>query len=538
MKSLLIIDDSKAILNTIEYIANYSGRLKPYTALSYKEAEELISQHSFFAAIVDLNLPDCIEGEAVKLTTSHSIPSIVLTGSINQTLRKTIKQFPIVDYIVKLDEHSIFSSVLAAEALLNFENESVLIVDPNITNGSELKQYLQRLYFNAIHVESAERALELLSQDKQFRVIITEQNLPEMNGIHFIQELRKVKFKNHPVIFGMSSSENIEVKLLFLKSGAQDFFIKPLVPEEIYPKIANILQMGEQEQRLEHYVQMINKYVITSETDLLGRITYASDAFCHISGYSKEELIGQNHNIMRHSTMPVEIYQDLWETIKRGKSWTSEIKNKKKNNDFYWVKIHIDTIYDKSGDAIGYRAIKEDITDKKYIELESLTDSMTDLYNRRYYNKYFPKLLNIGIREKKPVAMILLDVDHFKLYNDTYGHQKGDTVLAAIGSILKNVCQRGNDTPFRMGGEEFGVLSFNNDIKQIECLANKLCEAIKSLNIIHKYNSAAGVVTASFGIISTSQNDQLNMEQLYSEADKALYIAKKSGRNQVCRTEM
>ncbi|MCP3852071.1 MAG: diguanylate cyclase [Gammaproteobacteria bacterium] len=537
MKHLLIIDDSIAILKSIEFIVNSSGKYKPYLASSYSEAKSLIDKCSFFAAIVDLNLPDCNEGEAVKLTCSHDIPSIVLTGTINDSLRNKIKQFPIVDYIFKSDEESIFSAVFSAESLLNFEKEKLLLVDPNKESALNLKSYFQRLTFDVTLANCAESALTLLKMDNQFKVIITEQHLPDDDGVHLIQSIKKLKFQRSPVIFAIIDSDDSDSKTLLLKSGAQDVLNKPINSEEIYLKLANILHMREQESRIDRYMTMINNHVITSETDLHGNITYVSSAFCNISGYTKEELIGKNHNLVRHPDMSSEVYEDLWETIQSGSMWQGEIKNKCKDGSYYWGSVYIEPVLDKGGDCIGYRAILEDITDKKHIEQESLTDSMTDLYNRRYYNQVFPRLLSMGKREGRPVAMILLDVDHFKLYNDNYGHQKGDDVLTAIGTTLKETCQRGNDTPFRMGGEEFGVLSFNSDTRQIEAFAKKLCKAIESLSIPHEYNSASDFVTASFGVISTSSNQALDMDQLYSEADKALYQAKESGRNQVCYSE-
>ena len=124
-----------------------------------------------------------------------------------------------------------------------------------------------------------------------------------------------------------------------------------------------------------------------------------------------------------------------------------------------------------------------------------------------------------------------------KQYNDTYGHQKGDDVLIAIGGVLKYVCQRGSDTPFRLGGEEFGVLSASANINQIETLANKIREEIEALKIPHQNNSASEFVTASFGVISTDSEQQLSMDQLYSQVDEALYHAKENGRNQVSRAQ-
>ena len=93
---------------------------------------------------------------------------------------------------------------------------------------------------------------------------------------------------------------------------------------------------------LKSHADIIDRYVITSSTDVNGMITSVSQAFCDISGYTQEELIGHNHNIVRHPEMTADIYRELWETITTGKAWTGEIKNRKKNGDFYWVLIHIE----------------------------------------------------------------------------------------------------------------------------------------------------------------------------------------------------
>jgi PAS domain S-box-containing protein len=115
-------------------------------------------------------------------------------------------------------------------------------------------------------------------------------------------------------------------------------------------------------------LQIYDSHVIFSKTDTKGIITHASDAFCKISGYSKKELIGKPHNVLRHPDMPKETFKKLWETIQAGKVWTGEIKNLKKNGTYYWVDAEIQPQYNKKKELIGYSAIRHDITDAKEIE--------------------------------------------------------------------------------------------------------------------------------------------------------------------------
>ena len=111
-----------------------------------------------------------------------------------------------------------------------------------------------------------------------------------------------------------------------------------------------------------------DRYVIASKTDLNGKIIYASDRFCKISGYKPEELIGKTHSIVRHPDTPKEIYTKMWERIRQDKTWAGELKNRKKNGGFYWVKAIVMPLYNHQGEKIGYTSIRHDITDKKKIE--------------------------------------------------------------------------------------------------------------------------------------------------------------------------
>ncbi|MDP1784475.1 MAG: PAS domain S-box protein, partial [Sulfuricurvum sp.] len=133
--------------------------------------------------------------------------------------------------------------------------------------------------------------------------------------------------------------------------------------------------------QLQEYINIVDQYVITSQTDVYGVITYVSEAFCQISGYTKEELIGQNHRIVRHPDMPNQLFIDLWKTITSGKIWHGEIKNSTSDGKYHWLDTMISPNFEDEK-IIGYTAVRQDITNQKMIEELAITDSMTGLYNR------------------------------------------------------------------------------------------------------------------------------------------------------------
>uniref|UniRef100_UPI0025D714A3 sensor domain-containing diguanylate cyclase n=1 Tax=Sulfurimonas sp. TaxID=2022749 RepID=UPI0025D714A3 len=300
----------------------------------------------------------------------------------------------------------------------------------------------------------------------------------------------------------------------------------------------DITSIKNDEVQLKKYLELINQNIITSSTDLKGNITYTSEAFCKISGYTKDELIGKNHNIVRHPDMSDNIYSDLWANLSKDKIWSGEIKNLKKDGTSYWVKAHIYPIYDFNGNKIGYTAIRQDITDKKLIEIISITDGLTDIFNRRHFDDIFPNILKTNIRSKEYISFLMMDVDHFKQYNDTYGHQMGDDVLINIAKTLKKSLKRKDDLCFRLGGEEFGLVFYTKDKKEAFDYAITIKENLENLKIEHSGNSVSKYVTASMGLICIKPYQVENEDIIYREADQLLYQAKEQGRNKVIMKDM
>ena len=283
------------------------------------------------------------------------------------------------------------------------------------------------------------------------------------------------------------------------------------------------------EKALEDYINLVDENVIISTTNKNGIITDVSKAFCKISGYTKEELIGKNHSIVKHPDTPTEFYKNMWDTLLSGKTWKGEIRNRSKDGKDYWVFAVIKPIF-RNYEIVGFNALRTNITNKKYIEQLSITDELTQLYNRRHFNIKIEEEINRAKRDDKYFTLLIIDIDYFKQYNDTYGHQKGDVALEKVASVLKTFTNRVSDFAFRLGGEEFGIITALDKEKAID-FATAIREKIEALKIEHSASEVSSYITISIGISSRKGFDITNSDAMYKEADDALYDAKNLGRN-------
>ena len=168
------------------------------------------------------------------------------------------------------------------------------------------------------------------------------------------------------------------------------------------------------------------------------------------------------------------------------------------------------------------------------LEELSMIDSLTNIPNRRFFNENFEKKYREILRDKRSLALIMIDVDFFKLYNDNYGHWQGDECLRKVAQTLRKNLKRPTDTVSRYGGEEFVVLLKDIDMDGAKKVVQSLIDAVANLNIEHKYSAAAEFVTISAGLSIKESNEDISKEDLLKIADDELYRAKESGRNKFC----
>jgi diguanylate cyclase (GGDEF)-like protein/PAS domain S-box-containing protein len=278
---------------------------------------------------------------------------------------------------------------------------------------------------------------------------------------------------------------------------------------------------------LQHYIDIVNKNVIISTVNTSNFITDVSQAFLDISKYSRDELIGKHHSIIRHPDMDASIFEKMWALIHSGASWKGELKCLAKDGSDFWVDVVMEPDFDEQGDVVGCTSIRHDITDKKGIEKISETDHLTGLLNRAKLDSCFNLEMQKCRRYQQVVSVIMCDVDNFKQVNDLYGHQIGDDVLIQVAKVLSNNI-RTLDFLGRWGGEEFMIICPSQNMKGAMALAEKLRVSVAGFTFTDLEK-----ITISFGVATSNFDDCETRETIVKRADKALYQAKKLGRNRV-----
>ncbi len=265
-------------------------------------------------------------------------------------------------------------------------------------------------------------------------------------------------------------------------------------------------------------------------TDAQGLIVHVNRAFMAITGYQREDVLGQQPSLFKSGRHSSKFYQQMFQSLERTGEWSGEIWNRRKSGEIYpqWQTIRV--IHDDQGQASHYVAVFSDISAIKHSEHElahlAHHDPLTDLPNRLLFTDRAEQALASAQLHKRGCALLLLDLDHFKIINDSLGHNVGDQLLKCVGERLKGLFGPGV-TLARLGGDEFAVLAEScPQVVQAAALAQRMLEAMKQPFIFDGHQL---FISASIGI-SLFPNDALSAEQLLRNADSALFKAKSAGR--------
>jgi diguanylate cyclase (GGDEF)-like protein len=181
---------------------------------------------------------------------------------------------------------------------------------------------------------------------------------------------------------------------------------------------------------------------------------------------------------------------------------------------------------------LEYRS-REHFLISRLMRLLAYHDSLTGLHNRRSFNWQFERLWRQAQREGKSMALLLCDIDHFKAYNDCYGHHAGDMALQRVGALIRQAARRPLDMGVRLGGEEFAVLLFDIGATEAWQRAEALRQSLEAAGIAHRGSDSGEVLTMSIGVACLRPETEPELSRFYEQADRALYEAKASGRNKV-----
>lgn len=404
MEKILLVEDSKILSGMIKRTIEKDTGLEVLVAEGFGEADKLLSDNEFFAAVTDLNLPDAARGSMVDYLCERNIPTIVFTGDYNDDLREKIWKKKIVDYVLKRDPDSDkYISRLICQLLKNTRID-VMVVDDSIILRNSMKKLLETHLFRVHTFIKATDALKAIDTIENLKMVISDYMMPDMDGFEFAREVRRKYPKDKVAFIGISGSQSEQTSAKFIKFGATDFMMKPFSHEQFYTRVNQNLQ----------------------------------------------------------TILMIENILDL-----------------------------------------------------------SFKDYLTGLYNRRYF---FMEMEN-SFDKSADKTVAVIDIDHFKKVNDTYGHDGGDVVLKFMAEKLKDYVGAEGFIA-RFGGEEFCI--YIDQLKDQKYF-DELREIIEGSTVGFRGEDIK--ITVSIGVTSTPEK---SIDQMLTEADELLYEAKTSGRNRVC----
>ena len=289
-------------------------------------------------------------------------------------------------------------------------------------------------------------------------------------------------------------------------------------------------------QAVEKRLRLLGKFFETSNeavliTDSQAKIIEVNDAFTRITGFEKEEVVGRRPTVLRSYRNSRRAHMQIWKSILGKGSWQGEVWDRRKNGEIYPVWLSIGPVRDDANVVCHYVAIASDISAIRRTEerLAHLAhhDSLTNLPNRVLFGDRLMQAVALARRNKKMIAVMLLDLDRFKEVNDTLGHRFGDHLLVEVSRRLKNSIREA-DTISRLGGDEFAVIL--SDISEIEKSAQVAQHFMQTVSEPFEIEGHEIYITTSIGI-TIYPADSDNMETLLKNADTAMYYAKSRGRN-------
>ena len=422
---------------------------------------------------------------------------------------------------------------------------NILCVDSKVSGIFTLES-LSSVHLGKYNVFTANNKQELLEVllTNQIDLILFDIDLDGLDGFNTIEELDERNILNNtPIIFLITKKDEENLSKIF-KYGV-DYLSKPYDDIELLLRVKVHLKFEDTKQRLQAQMQFSQSVIDASSNIIFIRddeanIDSVNKRFLQFFRVSSIKEFKQRYGCVIDLFMEYENYFSL-RTLNNGKKWFDSLLLKEKNVHNDYNVLLLDTVsflprafkmdVDIIGDTEKYVVTLTDITDFatkfKKVENQATYDVLTNVYNRSKFNELLNEHYNLYTRYKDPTAFAIFDIDFFKKVNDTYGHLAGDEVLTTFAAtIQKNI--RITDIFARWGGEEFTLLMPRTKLEDAFRVVDKLRQTIEELSF-----GTVGKLTCSAGVTQFCSDD--TVESILQRADEALYEAKETGRNKVCK---
>ncbi len=345
------------------------------------------------------------------------------------------------------------TNITLDNSILN--QSQILYVEDDELIRNETFSILERFFKKVFIAKDGKEALDIYHENKSdIELILTDINMPIMDGIEFITEVRKEDDET-PVLV-VTAFNDVSLLIKVIKLNVSDYIVKPMQMNATLKILNKILinkhnqkMVLKQKNELQIYKDILDKENLVSETDLNGIITYANDIFCEVSGYTKEELIGVNHNIVRHPDVSPKIYENMWNTIQNKQVWKGKIKNKAKDGSAYYVKSTVFPILDEDGNIEKYVASRFLITEdeeerhklKKYIMHQK---SQQVKHEKQLQDEFDDALHYAKMQKDQQVAKFIHELnEQIKILRAKNADEKGRVL--GLEKNLKNALDKNDD---------------------------------------------------------------------------------------------
>ena len=430
-------------------------------------------------------------------------------------------------------------------------NPVLLTIDDEVPIRSSLAAYFEDCGFTVIQACDGSEGIHMartMSPD----VVITDLRMPNVDGLEVIDAV-KLFDDNLPIIV-LSGTGVLNDAIDALRRGAWDYLTKPVVDlVELELMVVRCIEMAKLVRENRNYHDNLELLVkqrtvelrklstaieqggnIVMIADVNGNIEYVNPKFSEVTGYSSEEVIGQNPRLLKSGKQPDSFYVKMWETLTSGQDWQGEFCNKTRDGREYWELASIAPIKDENGVITSYVATKEDISSRKLYEeqlfYQANFDTLTGLPNRHNLQKHLELQLNEIDRSGLFITLMLLDVDNLKYVNDTFGHNFGDLLLKDVARRLEGVCGYESFVS-RFVGDKFTIIPpLSTDPAGARQRAEEILLAVNRVFIIRGTEINT---TANIGVVVYPEDGE-SVESLLKNAEVAMYQAKKEGKNTIC----
>lgn len=534
---ILLIEKEGDYRIIVEALHRAGLNINPHRVMHTRALKESLETNQWDLIISSHQLVDCPPEAALKLIREANldIPFLLVTQSISKDRLNSLFSTGVHGHI-DIDNLYLLSSIIqhalseASERRKQARNNRILYQSASSYRMLLDNAPVPHLLLSDSHITYLNQAAKKLlgfRDDVSFSDIKAEEILIDSFDPSTSPHQNNQQDTRHPLqmTFRCRDGQEIQVEAWSSKTYHLNKPATQIIFHEITKRTAQESKLKQATNVFQNTTEGV--VVMDSDADIIA----INPAFCKITGYSEDEVVGKKPRFLNSEKHTRAFYTELWETLKKKNSWQGEIWNRRKNGEVYPEWLTITSVLDDQGAVSQYVAVFSDITILKQSQsqLEHLAhhDPLTDLPNRLLFEDRLEHAISLAKRENRHLAVMFLDLDRFKNINDSLGHAVGDALLVQVAKRLRNLL-RENDTAARLGGDEFTIL--------IENLETPSYSAVIATKVQNQFKRPFNIfgrklhITASIGI-SLYPEDGITVGNLTKNADAAMYQAKESGRN-------